>query len=99
MSLEWNGVCVCVRVFVHVRVNLEGVQSRWEVDILIMSGDKNKNKKVRIKIVIILFVLFHKLRGFKEGWFWGLELWDRPMTVCVCVFSTKTCRGGAQAYV
>lgn len=25
--------------------------------------------------------------------FWGLELWDRPMTVCVCVCSTKRCRG------
>lgn len=45
---------------VHVCVNFKGVQSRWELDIVLTSGKGGGRDSV------FLFVLYHQ-HGFREG--------------------------------
>lgn len=56
--MEWNELGVCAPV--RVRVSFKGVQSRWELDIVLTSGKGGGRDSV------FLFVLYHQ-HGFREG--------------------------------
>ncbi len=60
-----------------------------------VGGGHSLNEWGKVGVEIVLFFVWSLSLAWIQGRivFWGLELGDRPMTVCVCVSCTKLCRG------